>query len=96
MNYKNFNRHEAYTTEMLVLNQNIIRRVDNFAIDNDKPFMNNVTNMLYGLYDGYLYDSLLQEAEEFGLDQDILHDIKGLVKAIEMYIQLHGQAVTQH
>ena len=95
MNYKNFNRHEAYTPEMLELNQSIIRRVDDFSIDNNKPLINDVTNMLYGLYDGYLYDSLLHAAEDFGLDQDILHDIKGLVKAIEMYIKLYGQTVTQ-
>jgi hypothetical protein len=50
--------------------------------------------MAYGLFDGYLYDNLLPKAIEVGVSKEIENKIKGLKKAIEMYIQLTGNTVT--
>jgi len=49
-NYINFNRHEIYTKEMRDLNMELIR----------DHSLSEYTNELYGLFDGYLYNSLLE------------------------------------
>jgi len=90
-NYKNFNRHEVYTSEMRDLQRKIMRKIDETAFETGKSIMNPLNNMMYGLYDGYLYNNLLQEAEAFGLDQDSINGIKGLIKAIEIHIALSGE-----
>lgn len=58
--------------------------------------INSLSNMMFDLYDGYLYSDLLPEAESFGLDQESINGIKGLIKAIEMHISLYGETQTQH
>lgn len=95
-NYKNFNRHEVYTSEMMDLQRKIMRKIDDVAFEQKKSMSNSLSNMMFGLYDGYLYSDLLPEAETFGLDQDTINGIKGLVKAIEMHIALYGETQTQH
>ncbi len=50
INYINFDRNEIYTNEMLDLNMDLICVS---ALQTDK-----ITNSLYGLFDGYLYNSL--------------------------------------
>jgi len=47
-NYINFDRHEIYTEEMMDLNMELI---------NDSS-LSEYTNILYGLFDGYLYPRL--------------------------------------
>ena len=47
-NYINFDRHEIYTEEMMDLNMELI---------NDSS-LSEYTNILYGLFDGYLYRRL--------------------------------------
>ena len=49
-NYINFDRHEIYTEEMMDLNMELI---------NDSS-LSEYTNILYGLFDGYLYSRLLE------------------------------------
>ena len=95
-NYKNFNRHEVYTSEMMDLQRKIMRKIDEAAFEQKKSMSNSLSNMMFGLYDGYLYSDLLPEAETFGLDQDTINGIKGLIKAIEMHISLYGETQTQH
>jgi len=51
--------------------------------------------MVYGLYDGYLYDDLLKQARIAGINELTMNKLKGLKKAIEMYIQLTGNSITQ-
>lgn len=95
-NYKNFNRHEVYTPEMMAMQHKIMRKMDDIALHQKKSLLCPLRNMMYGLYDGYLYSDLLPEAESFGLDQESINGIKGLIKAIEMHISLYGETQTQH
>lgn len=83
MNYQRFDRHSAFTPEMMTLTRNAIANSNN----------NRLTNMLYGLYDGYLYNDLLELAISSEVDADTIEGIKGLVKSIEMYIKLHTETV---
>ncbi len=84
MNYKRFNRHDCFTSEMMTMTMDVIKATED----------NSLKNMAYGLFDGYLYDNLLPKAIEVGVSKEIENKIKGLKKAIEMYIQLTGNTVT--
>lgn len=94
MSYKNFNRHECYTPEMLSMTSEVIRELQDLAIEQDKSMFDMSINQVCGLYDGYLYDNLVLDAEKFGASESTLNKLKGLKKAIEMYIQLYGESMT--
>ena len=49
-NHINFDRHEIYSTEMVDMNMDLIAE--------SKRNNNGLTNSLYGLFDGYLYNSI--------------------------------------
>ena len=51
-NHINFDRHEIYSTEMMNMNMDLIAE--------SKRNNNGLTNSLYGLFDGYLYNSIKQ------------------------------------
>lgn len=78
MSYKKFNRHECFTSEMMTMTMDVIKATDDDVL----------TNMSYGLFDGYLYDDLLPRAIKLGVSIEIENKIRGLKKAIEMFIQL--------
>ena len=78
MSYKKFNRHECFTSEMMTMTMDVIKATDDDVL----------TNMSYGLFDGYLYDDLLPRAIKLGASIEIENKIRGLKKAIEMFIQL--------
>lgn len=80
MNYQRFDRHECFTPEMMTMTSEVIRECED----------SNVMNMMYGLYDGYLYNELLAEAIESGVSKESENKIKGLIKAIDAYIKIHG------
>lgn len=91
MSYKRFNRHECYSSEMLSMTSEVVRELQDIAIEQDKSMFDMSINMVCGLYDGFLYDDLLQEVTNFGATESTLNKVKGLIKAIEMYIQLYGE-----
>lgn len=91
MSYKRFNRHECYTSEMLSMTGEVVRELQDLAIEQNKSMFDMSINMVCGLYDGYLYADLLQEVTNFGATEVTLNKVKGLIKAVEMYIQLCGE-----
>ena len=91
MSYKRFNRHECYTPEMLSMTSEVVRELQDIAIEQDKSMFDMSINMTCGLYDGFLYNDLLQEVTNFGANESTLNKVKGLIKAVEMYIQLYGE-----
>lgn len=94
MSYKKFNRHECYSSEMLSMTGEVVRELQDIAIEQDKSMFDMSINMTCGLYDGYLYDNLLEEVTNFGATELTLNKVRGLIKAIEMYIQLYGETET--
>lgn len=85
MNYIKFNRHDLFTSEML---ETTIK-----CINGSKDF--NLTNKLYGLFDGYLYNDLMEIAIESKVDKEIENMIAGLINAIEMYIKITDKKFVQ-
>ena len=95
MSYKRFNRHQIFNQELMSFHSQTIRNVEDFCLENEMRRMTNpVTNMLYGIWDGYLYDSLLQDAKEMGLPYEDLVRIETTIKLIEEWIEANGESVT--
>jgi hypothetical protein len=55
---------------------------------------NNVTNMLSGIWDGYLYDSLLEDAKEMGLPFEDICRIESTIDLIKEYVNINGESIT--
>ena len=77
MSFIRFDRHANMSVETLREIGDIINEV--FV---DCTF--DLTNMLYGLYDGYLYDDLLVEARK-ELDDSIYNRVENVVSVIKNY-----------
>jgi hypothetical protein len=78
MAHKLFDRHEYFTSEMMTMTMDVIKATEDDSL----------TNMAYGLFDGYLYEDLLPRAIKLGVSKEIENKIRGLKKAIEMFIQV--------
>ena len=82
--HKRFNRHECFTPEMMKMTSQCIDSIWHLKANIQ---MANFKNMLFGLYDGYLYDDLLPTALEVEVDAETEGKIRGLIKATEMFIK---------
>jgi len=78
MSYIKFDRHANMTSETRREIMDILKEVDfNTGFD--------LMNMLYGLYDGYLYDDLLEVAKGANVDKALYNRIKNVVSVIKNY-----------
>ena len=87
--YKNFDRHNLFNVgDMTLVGDLITKLMENENRDR------NLTNSLYGLYDGYLYDDLMQSAA-FHLPTTDLMDLRKLVEKINSDISINGERTTR-
>ena len=78
MSFIRFNRHANMTSETRGEIMDILKEVDfNTGFD--------LMNMLYGLFDGYLYDDLLEVARGAKLDKALYNRIENVVSVIKNY-----------
>jgi len=79
MSFIRFNRHANMTSETRGEIMDILKEVDfNTGFD--------LMNMLYGLFDGYLYDDLLEVARGAKLDNVLYNRIENVVSVIKNYL----------
>ena len=79
MSYIKFDRHTNMTSETRGEIMDILKEVDfNTGFD--------LMNMLYGLYDGYLYDDLLEVARGAKIDKALYNRIENVVSVIKNYL----------
>ena len=98
MKYQNFNRHKAFTPEIMTMVRETIKMVDYKAFEIGKsPYDGELMNMLYGLYDGFYYEGLIEAVQEFGFEEGhvIYNNIAGIQNTINMFIKLFGKSETQ-
>lgn len=98
MAHYRFNRHQLFSQEDTSEVLDIIRTVDNIALDNGS-FMEGafgeLTNMLYGLFDGYLYDNILTTAVGIAkLPMDVIRRIEAKVDMVTIHILAQGESET--
>jgi len=79
MSFIRFNRHANMTSETRGEIMDILNEVDfNTGFD--------LMNMLYGLFDGYLYDDLLEVARGAKVDKALYNRIENVVSVIKNYL----------
>ncbi len=79
MSYIKFDRHANMTSTTRGEIMDILKEVDfNTGFD--------LMNMLYGLFDGYLYDDLLEVARGAKIDKALYNRIEIVVSVIKNYL----------
>ena len=79
MSYIKFDRHSNMTSTTRGEIMDILKEVDfNTGFD--------LMNMLYGLFDGYLYDDLLEVARGANVDNVLYNRIENVVTVIKNYL----------
>ena len=99
MAYYRFNRHELFTQEDRTEVLDLIKEVETIAYFNDSSRYEGVygelTNMLFGLFDGYLYDNVLSTAAGIiDLPMAIISRIEAIVDKCTNDILTNGQSIT--
>jgi len=93
---KYFNRHECMKRETLSSISKVIN--DLFGVDGISPF-GGISNMLYGLYDGFDYSDKIRSHEEMETIKeqrmDLYEKILNICKDIDTYPK-HDYDVTVH
>ena len=93
---KYFNRHQCMKRETLSSISKVIS--DLFLIDGISPF-GGISNMLYGLYDGFDYSDKIRSHEEMVIIKeqrmDLYENILNICKDIDTYPK-HEYDVTVH
>ncbi len=87
LGYSNFNRHSNMDDETLSEISEIITLVHFGDEDGNNRGSFNLTNELYGLYDGYLYDDLLTLAKS-ELETTLYNRIENVVNIVSKYPKL--------
>ena len=99
MAHYRFNRHELFTMDDTSEVMDIIREVRDISMEITAPAIEDqldvLTNMLYGLFDGYLYDNVLTTAASIVvLDMVLIRRIEAIVDLITADILANGQSET--
>jgi hypothetical protein len=84
MNYQRFDRHSLFTLDMLSDHMTLIRDVQTYQMENDIDGFN-FTNILYGVFDGFLYDEL--ESLSMDYPKDIVERVTQLQQTIVEWIR---------
>ena len=79
MSYSKFNRHEHMSSETRREVLDIIMEIGY----GENTFM--LTNSMYGLFDGYLYDELIQYADEVTMSRDLYRRILKVFNTVCKY-----------
>ena len=83
--YSIYNRHANMDAETLTEVSKVITDVRFGPNGNDGVDNWELENQLYGLYDGYLYDSLLINAENAGLPKELFRRIINIWVKVSKY-----------
>ena len=83
MNIVRFNRHELFNTEWMDYHFATLRAVEDFYMDQNESWFNEVYNQLCGVWDGYLYTDLLESAKQLGLPTHITNRIQYTINFIQ-------------
>ena len=87
MNYLRFNRHEIFDAALMDRVANVLNMVEDHHIDTNQSLFGSLSNMLFGLYDGYLYDHLQMQAMEypFPIYSECVDIVSEILKRIDVH-----------
>lgn len=75
MSYLRFDRHQKFNSEMMDYHSQTLRMVEDFYMEQDKSWFNDMYNMLCGIWDGYFYTEMIPMAKELGWPESIINRI---------------------
>ncbi len=87
MNVVRFNRHEVFNSTWMDYHSQTLRMVEDFYINQNQSWFNEVYNQLCGVWDGYLYTEMLEMAKQIGLPTHITNRISTTIEFIEKGIK---------
>ena len=70
-----FNRHQKFNSEMMEYHSQTLRMVEDFYMEQDKSWFNDMYNMLCGIWDGYFYTEMIPMAKELEWPESIINRI---------------------
>ena len=86
LGYKRFNRHEVFSMGDTSFVLQLISQVSDRSI----------CNMLYGLFDGYLYEELIYDLySKSDVKGDDLLRLERIIAKIDVHIEMNGQTITR-
>jgi hypothetical protein len=84
MNYLKFDRHQLFKDvkietgrDLLDLTWDLKREISDYCLDNDIDD-HSFENLMCGIFDGYLYSDLIQQAKQLGLSKSLLFKVAEL------------------
>lgn len=94
MNFQRFDRHQLFDNSLMSYHSQTLRNVEDFYLNQNESWFNEVYNMLCGIWDGYLYNDLLESAKQLGLPTHIIKRIETTIDLIEEYLEANPMLVT--
>jgi len=93
MNVQRFDRHDIFDGKDRSLVLDIIGMVDRYDYDG---IGHETANMLYGLFDGYWYDSLQSNIKSIStVPASIIDELNKLLDRVQAYIDVNGVTYTR-
>jgi hypothetical protein len=83
MSYLRFNRHQIFDRDMMDFHSKTLNMVEEFHMNRNESWFNEVYNMLCGVWDGYLYTDLLESSKQLGYPTPILNRIEYTINFIQ-------------
>jgi len=82
--FQRFDRYEIFDMNMMQFHADTISQVEDFFLNSEEgvSMYNQLTNKLYGIWDGFLYTDLLQTANEYKVGEEIIERIKTTIDFI--------------
>ena len=78
-----FDRHAHMSSETQGDIMNILKETCT-SLSNDR----HLSNMLYGLFDGYLYEDIVTESNRIGIEEAVKRQIEEVVDVVSTYPKL--------
>lgn len=88
-----FNRHKLFSAEDVSKVMKLSRKVENHNFEVGKSGFCLLNNNLFGMFDGFLYESTLELAENY--PTELRTDIVELYNEIHSHIVANGESETQ-
>ena len=88
-NFRNFNRHECLDERMFNKFSTVKRDICDWAVCDDVK-ISELENQLFGVWDGYLYDGLIERCEKLGVPTFLIYRLEEVVDHIEKYLENNG------
>lgn len=76
-----FDRHSIFSQEDVNFHMRTIKLYEDWLLDNDLDLFNETTNMLFGIWDGYLYNDLLSSLSD--APEEIIERVKKTIRKIK-------------